>query len=487
MAVATREFALNHYAYSRNFLKYLQNVKDKVTAAAPKDAHLLTENMDEEMGNYSEEDLEVLESHGIRRELIDKIPHTKLIRHFLDTIGVQQADFDDKTTIGAVFTADILKMYDEANACEALAIIGFAIEQTVSSLYQFIWDGLKHHTSMNPDDFVFFPLHILVDDGHADHLKNAFSALYARDRNQCSNAATVVRQVLARRSQMLSDLKAHIETKTGGKICDGADVTQAEAIQIASANARKLVRPEYSTNQLLALSSRILADNGQGGTLSGQISCRDTGADGDVAMWTGVYGKTFDEMVPSDFIKIDSQLQVVSGEGTPNLATRFHLHVYRNRPDVQCIVHTHPIHTSALSQLGVPLIINHMDHMALYDDVQFLRNWPGVPFGDEEGEIITSILAPNHNAALLAHHGLIVTGRNIEEVTYRAYFFERAAQVQLELMAANGGNTDNLPQVDRKLAEAARDWRISDGPVQAHYYAWARQTTSKHGNEFLSS
>jgi hypothetical protein len=57
MAMATHEFALNHYAYSHNFLKYLQNVKDKVTAAAPKDAHLLTENMNEEMGNYSEENL----------------------------------------------------------------------------------------------------------------------------------------------------------------------------------------------------------------------------------------------------------------------------------------------------------------------------------------------------------------------------------------------------------------------------------------------
>eukprot|EP01031_Cornospumella_fuschlensis_P038877 gene38877-47290_t len=32
MTVATREFALNHYAYSRNFLKYLQSVKDKLAA-----------------------------------------------------------------------------------------------------------------------------------------------------------------------------------------------------------------------------------------------------------------------------------------------------------------------------------------------------------------------------------------------------------------------------------------------------------------------
>jgi L-fuculose-phosphate aldolase len=292
-----------------------------------------------------------------------------------------------------------------------------------------------------------------------------------------------------RRSFQKPLLTYQLTPLVGKHTINSTSVTQDKAIKAAGINANMLVHPEYSNRQLLALSARILADNGHGGTLSGQISCRDTGGDGDgdVAMWTGVYGKSFDEMATKDFIRIDSQLQVVSGKGTPNLATRFHLHVYRNRPDVQCIVHTHPIHTSALSQLGVPLFINHMDHMALYNDVQFLRNWPGVPFGDEEGEIITSVLAPNHNAALLAHHGLIVTGRNIEEATYRAYFFERAAHIQLKTMAANGGSMDNLPQVDRKLAETARDWRISEGPVKAHYYAWARQTTTKHGPEFLAS
>jgi L-fuculose-phosphate aldolase len=260
-------------------------------------------------------------------------------------------------------------------------------------------------------------------------------------------------------------------------------VTQVEAIKTAGANANKLVHPQYKLEQQLALSARILADYGQGQTLSGQISARGESLNGDVTMWTGVYGKAFDEYTSKDIIRIDNKLQVIDGEGAPNLATRFHLHVYRNRPDVQCIIHTHPLHTSTLAQLGVPLFISHMDHMALYNDVAFLPVWPGVPFGDEEGEIITKVLGPNYNSALLAHHGLIVVGRTIEEATYRAFFFERAAQMQLQLMASNGGTLNNLPQVDQKLAEIARNWRISDGPVKAHYYSWARMTLKNHSNE----
>ena len=263
-------------------------------------------------------------------------------------------------------------------------------------------------------------------------------------------------------------------------------VSQIDAITTAGKNANALVHRNLTLKQKLAVSARILADAGHGASLAGQVSCRDqSDAHGDVTFWTGVYGKSFDEMNPSDFIKVGKELNVLEGEGSPNLATRFHSHVYRNRPDIQCIVHSHPLHTSALAQLGVPLFISHMDHMALYDDVQFLQQWPGVPFGDEEGEIITGVLAPNHHAALLAHHGLIVTGRSVEEAVYRAFFFERAAQVQLEMMSANGGSMANLPQVDSKLAAIARDWRISEGPVKAHYSSWSRMTLKTHGEAFL--
>lgn len=254
MSIATRVFALNHYAYSRHFLKYLQFVKDKLAAVSPQDVHLLAENVEgkrmlpsacdclswrlciaEELGQYEEEDLQVLVDHGIKADLVKGIPHTVLIRRFLERVNVSQADFENTETIGAVFTRDILQMYNESNACEAIAMIGFSVEQTVPTLYQYIWDGLKHHTEMTPEDIVFFPLHILVDDGHADHLKDAFKALYARDPWMCANARDKVHQVLRRRSKMLSDLKRHVEEVSGGVKC-GQGMTSAEAL-IGAADA----------------------------------------------------------------------------------------------------------------------------------------------------------------------------------------------------------------------------------------------------------
>jgi len=79
------------------------------------------------------------------------------------------------------------------------------------------------------------------------------------------------------------------------------------------------------------------------------------------------------------------------------------------------------------------------------------------------------VLGQKHWSALLAHHGLIVGGRTLEEAVYRAFFFEKAAKMQLLAM----GTGLPIQQVDPGLARKARDWRINDGPVKAHFGAWA--------------
>ncbi|NIR61187.1 MAG: aldolase, partial [Gammaproteobacteria bacterium] len=58
--------------------------------------------------------------------------------------------------------------------------------------------------------------------------------------------------------------------------------------------------------------------------------------------------------------------------------------IYRKRPDVRAIVHTHPPHASALAATGGPLRIAHMDSSMLYGTAH-LPEWPGVPVADDEG------------------------------------------------------------------------------------------------------
>ena len=141
--------------------------------------------------------------------------------------------------------------------------------------------------------------------------------------------------------------------------------------------------PDWTLRQRLAVACRILADNGHGSGLAGQFTAR---GEAPGTMWTLPYGMGFEEAKASDFLLVDDALNVIEGSGAPSMANRFHLHVYQSRKDAESLVHTHPPFSSALSMIGEPLHVSHMDTAMFYDDIAHLPTWPGVPFGDEEGE-----------------------------------------------------------------------------------------------------
>ncbi len=146
----------------------------------------------------------------------------------------------------------------------------------------------------------------------------------------------------------------------------------------------------WTDRQKLALTCRILFEAGHDSGLAGQITSRGPEAG---TCYTQQLGLGFDEISAGNLLLVDEDLNVLHGHGMANPANRFHSWVYRARPDVNCIIHTHPLHIAALSTLEVPLQVSHMDLCPLYDDCAFLKDWPGVPVGNEEGEIISAALA----------------------------------------------------------------------------------------------
>ena len=187
-------------------------------------------------------------------------------------------------------------------------------------------------------------------------------------------------------------------------------------MRVSKEMSNHLEKPAWSPKQKLALSARILANQGHGSGLAGQVTAR---GEKPGTMWTGRFGLGLEEFRASNFLLVDEDLYVLEGEGMANPANRFHLWIYRVRADVNSIVHTHPPYVSALSMLGVPLKPSHMDTAMLYNDCAFLEYWPGPPIGDEEGELISNALG-DKRAILLAHHRQLSTGKNIEEATILA-------------------------------------------------------------------
>lgn len=244
------------------------------------------------------------------------------------------------------------------------------------------------------------------------------------------------------------------------------DAESAESAESAASAGAQL-----TTRQKIALTCRALFDAGHDSGLAGQITAR---AEQPGTYYTQRLGLGFDEITEDNLLLVDEDLNVLEGSGMANPANRFHSWIYRARPEVHCIVHTHPFHVAALSMLEVPLIVSHMDTTPLYDDCAFLAEWPGVPVGNEEGEIITAALG-DKKAALLAHHGQVVAGASVEEACSLAVLIERAAKLQLAAMAA--GTVKALPE---ELAREAHDWTLTPARSRANFAYYARRALVRH-------
>lgn len=248
--------------------------------------------------------------------------------------------------------------------------------------------------------------------------------------------------------------------------------SKSELVRLAETRMKtSIAENSWTDRQKLALTCRILFEGGHDSGLAGQITCR---AEQQETYYTQRLGLGFDEISAQNLLVVDEDLNVLDGTGMANPANRFHSWVYKARPDVNCIIHTHPLHIAALSTLEVPLEISHMDLCPLYDEVAFLKDWPGIPVGNEEGEIISAAIG-NKKAILLSHHGQLIAGSTIEEACVLAILIERAAKMQLLAMAA--GKIKPIPEA---LAREARVWISQPKRHSAAFDYYSRRILDQH-------
>lgn len=236
--------------------------------------------------------------------------------------------------------------------------------------------------------------------------------------------------------------------------------------QVLTRIASGLDYGSWTPQEKVALACNILAAEGHAETLAGQITVRQD----DGSYLTTRLAQGFDEVGAEHVIRIDDQLAVLEGAGVANPAVRFHLWVYRRRPEVRCVIHTHPPHVSTLSMTGRPLAIAHMDATPFHEDCAYLPSWPGLPLADEEGDIISAALGAKRTI-LLANHGFLTATASVEESLYLAVLLERAARNQLLAMAAYG----EVRPLEAALARESHDFLLSPSIVKASFAMFARQ------------
>ena len=243
----------------------------------------------------------------------------------------------------------------------------------------------------------------------------------------------------------------------------------ASGIRVNADLQDNLAEKNWPVPLKVALACRKLAAEGHAGTLAGQVTAK---ADGNT-FWTNQISGGFPNIRQTTVIRMDENLKVVEGNGIPNPGVRFHMWIYRARPGINAIVHTHPPHASALSMTGKELAVAHMDVAMFYNDCAYLSHWPGVPVANEEGRIISEALG-DKRSILLANHGLLTVGQSLEEATYLAIQLERAARLQL--LAESVGD---IKPIRDDHARDAHEFLLQESVVFGTFNAWAEELLRK--------
>ena len=142
----------------------------------------------------------------------------------------------------------------------------------------------------------------------------------------------------------------------------------------------------------------------------------------------------FDSMTADALAKVDFNGRLLDGGKHVTVqAVGVHLPVYVQYPEIQCSIHSHNEHITAVSSLKCGLLNLNQHVLRFYGEVAYL-DYGGLATRSE-GEQICKVLE-GRSVVMLRNHGSVVYGSSIEEAVYRQYHLEWVCRIQLKTLSS---------------------------------------------------
>lgn len=155
----------------------------------------------------------------------------------------------------------------------------------------------------------------------------------------------------------------------------------------------------------------------------------------------------------------------LSRDLAPSSELRLHLEVYRQRADVQAVVHAHPPRTIALSIAGIPVAA-----CLLPEVVLSLGTIPTTEYATPataEGPAVIRDLIADHDALVLQRHGTLTVGRDLWEAYLKQEKVEHAAEITMWLRLLGRDRPMSSDQVAKLLQASGASSPASPGRERA--------------------
>jgi len=171
---------------------------------------------------------------------------------------------------------------------------------------------------------------------------------------------------------------------------------------------------------------------------SGNVSERDKATGYVVIKPSGI---RYEDLRPEHMVVVDLDGKVIEGNLKVSSDTASHLYIYRNRPDVNGVVHTHSAYATAFAAIGKPIPV----YLTAQAD-EFGGPIPCGGFaligGEEIGKVVLESIGDS-KAVLLKNHGVFTIGSSGEAAVKAAVMVEDIAHTVW--LALQMGMPDEIP------------------------------------------
>jgi L-fuculose-phosphate aldolase len=202
---------------------------------------------------------------------------------------------------------------------------------------------------------------------------------------------------------------------------------------------------------------RVLEAAGQADMVWGHVSVRDPEGRG---VWLKGSHLGFDEVTEDDVILLSWEGEILEGRAGRHLEYPIHTEILARRPDLNSVVHTHPLYSIAFAATGRPLkALSHEGSHFVPPDIARFTKTGDLVRTPELGQALADTLG-DRIAVLMPHHGITTAGSDIGQAVAAATHLERACQIALLAGEQAQGSSDEeaLEKRERSARHFAMAW-----------------------------
>ncbi|MEZ5004040.1 MAG: class II aldolase/adducin family protein [Chitinophagales bacterium] len=138
-------------------------------------------------------------------------------------------------------------------------------------------------------------------------------------------------------------------------------------------------------------------------------------------------GRQYTDLTPNDMVVVDFNTYEYTGRIKPSSELKLHCEVYKTRPSIQCVIHTHQLYASIVASAQVDVPILNKEYQEILG-ASIIKSAPYALPNTKKITVETARAMEGSFAALMANHGAVCCGDSLEDVFLKCTTLEAACQ-----------------------------------------------------------